>query len=1258
MDDRKSQSNDEQAARSSSRIGTWLRTLVGEEPDQRPISPDLLGDERALIDAARHAKELAATTNVGPQGVSDCIGLAFSGGGIRSATFNLGVLQSLARRKMLRHVDYLSTVSGGGYIGSWLVAWLKRLAEPDDPAMGFQKGAARALDELEQALADRQSPEPVRHLRRYSNYLTPYNSFFSADTWSLVAIWTRNLLLNLAIIVCIIAAAMIVPRLAGLQTVRRAAHAASSPLLGPEPIVAFILLLWCAVWISRYLYLVSGRTMDMAEKTVGRIPKNPKRASNSNQAAIQAIIVAPLLLAAAAASLWISRLPWEALKRDALHLWPVPAFMAICFAIITIVGGFAAGFAHRHARSGGTSWSLRFLGALLALPISAASAGATTAVLYGLVWVIGQAPEPWRPWAVTVFGPPAVLITLAIGVVCLVGLMGQELPDPSREWLGRLRAWSSVYALIWIAIFSASIYGPWLLYKGGAWVASTAGGAWLLTTIGGLIAGRSAGTSGKDSTESSGLKTRGAEMLALAAPYVFMAGMFIAIAWGVHVFAAPDVQHRLKHPNELTVTLAGRPDNVAMTLRDAGRSGVPYTTFETRVHDYVWNLANIDPPDVGGNANATGSSTLPALLAIALVVGFVLAWRVDVNEFSMHHFYKNRLVRAYLGASRNHRCPDRFTEFDPGDDFPLASLSHAGRDDVSKDDFASKVYCGPYPIINGALNLSGADSLAWQERRAASYIFTPLYSGYEKNLVDRETGGTAEAAGCQPQDQPLDPYAYRPTHQCGNSNGIQIGAAMAISGAAANPNCGYHTSTAVAFFLSVLNVRLGWWLGNPAHPDYYRKPSPRLGLPYLMVELFGLADKNRGYVNVSDGGHFENLGIYELVRRRCKYIIACDAEEDGQFAFGGLAGAIRKCSADFGVEIRIDLDSLRLNDRRLSAAHCAVGTIDYGPKERKGTLVYLKSSMTGDEESDIIEYRSRACAFPHQSTGDQWFDESQFESYRRLGFHVAESAWGDVRQIDKAARSYVEEKDRFFAEVQMMHYPPSKSVRQSFTRHTDRLARVFESLGASEQLAKYDRSILGKWRQQGGEFAKEHDRRAFYWCNSLLQLMEDVYVDLDLHHRVEREHPENAGWMRLFEGWSVTPLFRSTWEMAGESYGSRFQRFFEELQTRQTARVIGEWKASKNVWGVGRIEFRATPDRDLRGDIDFNSERLTLSGIDFNGAGVEFQCGRPDGVWTFELRFLDEEGGENHFRDAVLTFGRSGESDCNNLEMKWAESQA
>jgi hypothetical protein len=124
---------------------------------------------------------------------------------------------------------------------------------------------------------------------------------------------------------------------------------------------------------------------------------------------------------------------------------------------------------------------------------------------------------------------------------------------------------------------------------------------------------------------------------------------------------------------------------------------------------------------------------------------------------------------------------------------------------------------------------------------------------------------------------------------------------------------GYHSSSAVTFLLALFNIRLGWWLGNPgrAGADTYRKASPNVSVGPLLSEAFGLTDSCHPYVYLSDGGHFENLGLYEMVLRRCHCILVVDAGCDPQLNFEDLGNAIRKIRIDLGIDIELNLDQIK-----------------------------------------------------------------------------------------------------------------------------------------------------------------------------------------------------------------------------------------------------------------------------------------------------------------------------------------------------------
>jgi len=219
--------------------------------------------------------------------------------------------------------------------------------------------------------------------------------------------------------------------------------------------------------------------------------------------------------------------------------------------------------------------------------------------------------------------------------------------------------------------------------------------------------------------------------------------------------------------------------------------------------------------------------------------------------------------------------------------------------------------------------------------------------------------------------------------------------AVALSGAAASPNMGTHSSPPLNFLMTMFNVRLGRWCPNPLKAAWTRS-SPGIGLFSLIAELFGMTNADANYVYLSDGGHFENLGIYELVRRRTRLIVAVDVASDKQMAFEDLGNAIRKCATDLHVSIDLDVSKMDLiKDSGLCGASCAVGAIRYShvdPDGLDGTLLYIKPAIVGSENADVLNYRKANPAYPHQSTADQWFDEAQFESYRALGYHITRSA--------------------------------------------------------------------------------------------------------------------------------------------------------------------------------------------------------------------------------------------------------------------------
>jgi hypothetical protein len=200
---------------------------------------------------------------------------------------------------------------------------------------------------------------------------------------------------------------------------------------------------------------------------------------------------------------------------------------------------------------------------------------------------------------------------------------------------------------------------------------------------------------------------------------------------------------------------------------------------------------------------------------------------------------------------------------------------------------------------------------------------------------------------------------------------------------------GYYSSPLIGLIMTLFNARLGAWLGNPGQRGArtWTRPGPQSAVASIIREAFGLTNERCPYIYLSDGGHFENLGIYEMVKRGCRAIVVLDGAADGEFKFGDLGNALRKIRIDTKIDIKFDepwAQPLRERKKRWATA-----TICYqaAGKGEDGFLIYLKPVMSGTEPPDVVSYQASNPAFPHQSTADQFFDESQTESYRMLGLH-------------------------------------------------------------------------------------------------------------------------------------------------------------------------------------------------------------------------------------------------------------------------------
>ncbi len=356
-------------------------------------------------------------------------------------------------------------------------------------------------------------------------------------------------------------------------------------------------------------------------------------------------------------------------------------------------------------------------------------------------------------------------------------------------------------------------------------------------------------------------------------------------------------------------------------------------------------------------------ATIAQYLAAAIILTHVISSFTGVNRYSMHMFYRKRLAECFIGAWRV--------------DYP-AETSASGNDYPLSEACSETAPESPCVLLNASVNLSSRSRLAWQQRRSASFVFSPLFCGFEINVLNYETEKYERVS------------AFRPTATYRSGGGeITMALAMATSGAAVAPVLTSRGSPRLSFIASLLNLRLGFWLANPLHDVSGCSELPRSAVHLIMREFAGDMRHDGSFVYVSDGGHFENLGLYELVRRRCKLIIVSDASEDPKGEFACLGEAVERCRVDLGVEIELAIDD---GEKPLRE-----GTIYYAGKgdgSRTGRIIYIKPSVVGGAPADVVSFSRRREGFPHQSTVNQWFGESQFESYRRLGVEFGRLASG------------------------------------------------------------------------------------------------------------------------------------------------------------------------------------------------------------------------------------------------------------------------
>ena len=873
--------------------------------------------------------------------------LCLSGGGIRSSSFGLGIIQALAVHPrssdgrvvdsadncLLARFHYLSTVSGGGYIGSWLSAW--RARAPFEAIWRNLVGRPDGSDV---------EPASIAWLRSYSNYLTPKLGAASADAWAIIAVYLRNLLLNWLIIISglcvgILAAKVLVVALVGLVRVGLALE-----LLGVAGICCLMIALrfntrqrpsrhdeaarragvlgecsdqtffnGCLAW-SLGSALLLAQYLDM--QIVARGPS--LTAADLHFGWIICAVAGAVIYGAS----WI--IAWPG-KREFLD-WMAWTTSGLVFGVLVGLGFFWLFYYHLHL-----------------YPQNAA--GVSPVIL-----IVSKAVAP------LIIGVPWILVSQFFAQMVFVGLTSyRQNFNADQEWFGRASGWMLIIAAVWelgmFVVFAHSLVGygnrpiTAEIYRFMAY--------WAVPVTG--VAGLVVALLGTSNVVRFDFGLKGVVSILADALAALAAALFI----GALVF-----------------TLSAALDQILLRV----------SPVDPSFDNMIGRLDRI-PPDY--SAWSITLAYLAGGLAFSVLVTATASRLININRFSLHEIYRNRLTRAFLGASRR-RHPDPFTGFDEGDDVPMHALWPRRPVAGEPPDVGG---WRPFHLINLTLNIVSADRLAWQERKAAPFTVSPLHCGTSSK-------------------------SYLPAGDCGYGGGRAKGAYRRARSMAGRTACrsaprwrfpelppirtwAGHSSPAVTFLMTVFNLRLGWWLGNPGPEGAvsYRHDGPAVAIHPLLQETLGLTTDSRPYVNLSDGGHFDNLGLYEMVRRRCRFILIADAGCDPTYAFADLGNAVRKIAIDLGVPIRFGrLEVLKRrpldgSDLGPDVNYHAIGEIDYQAADdsrdsRNGVILYVKAGYRGTESADVRSYAMANPDFPHQSTMNQWFSESQFESYRSLGFEI------------------------------------------------------------------------------------------------------------------------------------------------------------------------------------------------------------------------------------------------------------------------------
>jgi predicted acylesterase/phospholipase RssA len=940
---------------------------------------DMLLQEMDRVGEVRdEVRKLAATVRAGNEEGPYAIGLALSGGGIRSATVSLGILQKLAATGFLKHVDYLSTVSGGGYTGSALTWWLRGTHHSPTPFNTDANFPFGTVDPADPENSETPAP-PLQYLRTQGQYLTPSKDI---SIWSGISIFLRAIFLNLLVWIPVTALIMLVlygigrlPFMQGLPwMVRMLAPEALTGLADTvgsrgavelnQTVPAFFLFLLLLSILAFGIFLIgclghsllSWNSKPPASDNNGKAPANktnPKTLQWYHWPVTGLVLLLGLAFAVTTI-LWVNPIiePMFAggreIDRSLLPSAMTASRMKLGFALLS---GLALAVFYLLWRTTRLN-SLRWFGPNDITGMLAVLGGLAACLVFAYIHGGSHGDSLLSYWLQFIFAVASIvfgyyLVSTLIRYFLRYGQFGERKSFASTQPLtveylhygsrrqhernfGKILSWGVMLAIIG----SLPLVHSYIGYK----IGGTGAALGLIFAAGGNIWGRIAG-------------------------HGRLTSLFIVIGSALICYG---------------VLLIG----------------------------YSFAL----------DAMAEGAEAMPrAVLAGSIIVALLTGWFANTNHIGLHRFYRDRLMEAFLPDYED-EWRDHVNDFKPSQPAserpPYENAPSRGANDFrivdawpSPEKAEAKEDSGPYHIVNTNLVLSNSLQRHYRLRGGDNFILSPLHFG-------------SSATGWRSPKET-------------DFHDLSLASAMAISGAAANPRGGaggrgLTRNSFVSLVMNLLNVRLGYWVPNPNHRIWKFMPKrPNHFWPggiYALGNAFGYGYREDSYwVELADGGHFENLAVYELVRRRCGLIIVCDGGQDNASSYADLVTAIQRVGEDFGARIHLDVEinsgkGSKFQWQKSSPAQIIakasngdfpkgaefaergyfVARIDYG-KERgskgwpkQGVLVYLKSSLIKTLDARAKGYAGANAEFPNQTTADQFFDPEQFEAYREVGYRICE----------------------------------------------------------------------------------------------------------------------------------------------------------------------------------------------------------------------------------------------------------------------------